>query len=123
MAHQKVPNHSAEALGVWRHALGSHGGNDDACIGHLAGVSAVTTDDAEDLRAHFTREIERANEIHADIFFAIPTANAEDENPIARSQAGDAEPFREASLPTFVVHPCRQLAHVVGRRIRFDAAY
>src|SRR5580658_9167776 len=123
MAHEKMPDHRAEPLGVRRHALCRDRGDDDASVGHLARVAAVATDDAEDFRPHFAREVDRANEVYADVLFTIPAADAEDEHPVAGAQARDAEPLGEARIPTLVVHPRRELAHVVGRRVGLDAAY
>src|SRR5580698_3184486 len=119
MAHQEVPNHSAEAFGVRTDPLGGDRRDDDARIGHLTSVAAVSTDDAENFRTDCARELERANEMDADILLSIAAADAEYEHGVSGAQARDAEPFGEASLPPLVVDSRRQLADVVGWRVRF----
>ncbi len=45
---QEVPDHGAESFGVGRHLVGIDRRDHDTGVGHACGISAVTSDDADD---------------------------------------------------------------------------
>ena len=77
---------------------------------------------AEDLRADLARELERADEVHADVLLPVAAADAEDEDAVLLAQPRALEPLGEAGVPPLVVHPRGELGDVVGRRVGLEAA-
>src|SRR4029078_4889041 len=103
MAHQQVPDDGAHPLGVRRDALGGHGGDDHAGVSEGAGGPAVAPDDAEDAGTALAGVLDRPDEIHADLSFAVSPAHREDQDAVALAQSRAAEPLDEGGLPALVV--------------------
>src|SRR5260370_30804106 len=115
MAHEKVPHDGAKAFGMGSRPFRSYRRDHDACVRDLLRIAPVAPDDAEYLRLHLARKLERANEIDPDILLPIAPAHAKDNHPVASAHAPHAQPFQEARFPSLVLYTRGKLAHIVGR--------
>ena len=71
MRDEEVPDNRLERLSMWRHRFRIDGGHDHACIGDLRRVSAVASDDANDLRADLLGQAQREDQIRADVLLDV----------------------------------------------------
>jgi hypothetical protein len=75
MRNHKVPDDGLERFGVRRHRLSGHGWDDDASVGDLGREAAVSAHYTDDLRALFLGESQGFDEVGADVFFDVATAD------------------------------------------------
>ncbi len=121
MRYQEVPHDCLEGLTVGRDVVCVHGRNHHARVGDLCRVSAIAPDDAHDAGPDLSGEIDREDEVHADVFLAAAPANRQHEQHVLGLQPASLQPVHEDALPPFVVGPGGQLRDVVHRRVRLDA--
>lgn len=99
MRDQQVPDHGLEGLGMRRHVVRIDRRYDDDHVADLRRVASVTADHPEDARADFLRELQRTNQIGADILLDIAAADREDEDRAVRIEPADCEPLAEDDVP------------------------
>ena len=75
MANEKMPDHGLKSFRVRGDVHWVDGGNNNANVGDLRGVTTVAPDDSEDAAAAFLRKLERRHQIRADIFLNVPAAD------------------------------------------------
>lgn len=115
-----MPNDCLKRLGVRRHVLGIDGRHDDCGVRDRRSEAAVAADHGNDFAADALGVLESQDEIRAHVLLQITAADREDHDGILRVQPAHFEPLRKDRGPSFVVRSRRQLADVVGRRVRFD---
>ena len=93
MRDEQMPHDGLKRLRVRRDVLRVHGGNEDARVGRLRGVAPVAAHDAEHRRAGLLRQLNRADEVGADVLFQIAAADGEDEERVLRLEPAAFEPL------------------------------
>ena len=96
--------------------------DDHAYVGNLCGVAAVAAHDSENGRSGLFRILQRKHKIRAHVALKVPAANGKYQYAIFRVQTAAFEPCGENGIPPFVIRARRQLRHVIGRGIGFEAA-
>ena len=123
VAHQEVPDHRAEPLGVGRDPIGRDGRDDDAGLGGRAASRRRPCRRCRTRRAPRSRASSSARTRLGETFFSrLPPPTENTSSASSRAEPRDLEPLGEAGLPALVVHARGQLGHVVGRRVRLEAA-
>ena len=120
MRDEEMPDDRLERLGMWRHRFRIDGGHDHTGVGDLRRVSAVASDDADDLCADLHGKAQREDQIRADVLLEAAAPDRQHEHHVFRLQAAPLEPGRKHRLPAFVVRAGGQLRDVIDRRIRLD---
>src|SRR5262249_54069958 len=84
-------------------------------------VAAVTPDDADDRRAALARQLQRRDQVRADVLRDVPAPDREYEHTILRPQPTAAQPLDEHARPPVVVGAGGELGDVVGRGVGLEA--
>src|SRR5690349_6463858 len=121
MRNKQMPNHRLESLRVWRDRFAVDRWYDHASICYLRGIATVASDNTGHLRADGLGQLQRRDQIRADVLLQIAASDGKYEYRIFRLQLADLEPLDEHTRPTLVVRACGQFGHVVRRRVGFDA--
>lgn len=121
MRNKQMPDKGLEGLGVRRDCLRIYDGNEDADVGQLRCGAAIASDDAGNRRAFFARVPQGGDEIRADVFLDVASANGEYEDHIQRAEPARAEPVAIRGVPAFVVYARGEFRNIVCDGIRFDA--
>ena len=122
MRHEEMPDHGLKRLGMWRDMIGIDGGDDDAGGGLPGCKTAITTHDSDNGRTHLPGELDRRDEIRADILFQIAATDGKNHQRVLCIETTALEPFGKNGGPALVVGPGGQLGDIVGRRINLESA-
>ena len=87
MRDKEMPHDALKRLAVRRDMRGIHCRNDDARGGLLRGVTAIAPNNADNRRTDLLGDLNRADEIGADVFFEISTADRKNQQAILRIDA------------------------------------
>jgi hypothetical protein len=122
MADQAVPDHSLEGLRQRCDPIWIDLGNHDDHVAMPGGMAAVPAHDAE----HFGRprlgQIDRLDDVGADIALGIAAADRVDQDGVLVVEAADLEPRRKDRVPALVIGARGELRDVVYRAVGFYSA-
>lgn len=120
MRNQKMPDQCLKGFRVRSYGRRTDYGNQYAGVGNLRGVAAIAADNTANSGVHFTRIVQRAHKVGADVFCHVSAADGEDKNHVVLTQMAASKPVRITSLPTIVVYASCQLGNIVRRCVCFD---
>src|SRR6266850_745682 len=110
-----VPDNGLESLGVGSHAVSVHGRHDENNVSVQFRISAVSPDDAHHIHPPALGFVDYGDEIGADVPLPISAAYRHDHQDVAAGGAADAQSFRKAGLPPFIIDSSSQFGNVVHR--------
>ena len=122
MRHKKMPDDGLKRLAVRRDVRRVHRRHDDAGSSLLRSVTTVATDNADHRCADRIGDLNRADEIRADIFFEVAAADREDEQAVLRIDTTALEPLGKNRRPAFIVRARGEFGNIVRRRVSLEAA-
>ena len=95
-------------------------GNDDVAL--LRRIAGLLTDKAEHLGGALLGEVDRFDQIGADVAFGIAAADREHQDAVVGVGPAAFRPRREYRVLAFVVGARNEFGDIVDRAIGFDAA-
>src|SRR5579863_898155 len=115
-----MPDNRLESLSVRRDRLRIDCWYKHTYICDLRRITAISSDDSDDLRSDFFRVLQRRHQIWANVLFKVAPAHRKDEDHVVGLEVAYFEPGGENGGPTLVVRAGGEFGNVVGGRIGFD---
>ncbi len=122
MRYEAMPNDGLEGFCQRREPLGIDHRDDDHQVPAPRRMTTVAADDAKYAGSALLGEIDRFDNIRADVALAVAAADREHENGVLRADSADLQPPGEDRFPTLIISARGQFGNVVGGAIGFDAA-
>src|SRR6516165_10457001 len=97
-------------------------GDQDDHVAVLGGISAVPAYDPEHLCRTRLGEIDRLDDVGADVALGVAAADRIDQNCILVAEMTGVEPCCKDRIPPLVIGACGELRDVVNRAVGFDPA-
>jgi hypothetical protein len=105
-----------------RYMLGVAVWNYHGNVGNLRRISAISSDDPENVEAALRGLLKSADKIDAYIALSIAATHRKYQNGILVIGPTALQPFGKNGLPSLIIYARGELRDVVGRRISFDIA-
>src|SRR5260370_7805274 len=86
-------------------------------VRNLRRIAPVTADDTANSSTHLLGVLERSNQVGANVFLLVATANGDDEDHVVFIESAPPKPISVACFPSFIVHPPCKFAHVILRPV------
>src|SRR5438309_8242960 len=107
MRYPEVPHKCLERLADWRHMFRIHGWDKDTNISDFFRESTVPAHYAQNPGSHCPCELQRSNQIRADLLVEVSTSNGQHKHAIYRLQATHQKPAFKNARPSFIVRAGR----------------
>src|SRR5260370_41071955 len=91
-------------------------------VRNLRRIAPVTADDTANSSTHLLGVLERSNQVGANAFLLVATANGDDEDHVVFIASAPPKPIGVTCFPSFIGHPRCNFAGVIVRRVCFYRA-